>query len=240
VTFGWDNSFFARLLAPIKSRFRAILKSTEGMYTEDDLTNEAWLAAQDIQAESGQVFAPEDHGFQEAVLRRLWKAFGKYADSAMSFAFRLDKDKLNDDGDFSPSSLSARLSSPIQYQPLEALEQAEERAARAEILANRFTEAIAYLLTFAHFDNDKRRVAHHLSIPLRTLTIRVDHAAAMAELQPSIFDGIETIPRDFLPPAGRPRCPAPEVTAAWVRICAPVPARQRHIFSLRARTFTIG
>jgi len=238
LAFDWDNSFFAKLLAPIKGRFKAILKSSEGMYTEDDLTNEAWLAAQDIQAEAGQNLEPEDHSFQEAVIARLWRVFGKYADAAMSFASRLDKDQRNDNGDFLPNSISARLFSPVQYQPLEALEKAEERAARAEILANRFTEAIAYLRTFAHFGDDQRRVAHHLSIPLHTLTARVDRAALMAKQQPSIFDGMETIPHDFVPLAGKPIYRPPVVPTAWARVCVTAPARQRHIFSLVSRLFT--
>jgi hypothetical protein len=233
------NSFFSRLIAPILNRLKKIANSSRGLHTVDDLKAEAWLAAKDINAEQAADFQPEDRSFQDAIVSRLWKGFGMYADAAMHFAFRLDKEEQNDDGDFLPNSIGARLTGPTHYQPLEALELSETQAEQGRLLEERYAEAIAYLRTLDHFDSDKQRIANHLSIAVRTVGARVDRAAAMVERQPSLFDGIESIPLDFVPLPGRPTYQSWIAPTTWAHVCLVRRPRQDHIFSTVPRAFTI-
>jgi hypothetical protein len=237
MAFNRDNSFLARLITPILDRLKKIAGSSRGFHTIEDLKSEAWLAAEDLKSEHGIDFEPEDRSFQDAIVSRLWKAFGKYADVAMHFAVRLDNEERNDDGDFLPNSISARLSGPIHHQPLEALELAEVYAEQERVLTDRFAEAIAYLRTLHHFDEDKQRIARHLSIAVRTFVARADRAAAIAERQPSLFDGIETIPLDFVPLPGHPTYQSWRTSTVWARICTVMRPRQKNIFSKAPRVF---
>ncbi|WP_206685649.1 hypothetical protein, partial [Escherichia coli] len=74
-----------------------------------------------------------------------------------------------------------------------------DAAVAVRAISGRFSEAIAYLRTFERFDGDAMRVATYLAIGARTLNRRVARASYTEETQPSMFDGIEAIPADFVP-----------------------------------------
>ncbi|MFM0160688.1 hypothetical protein [Paraburkholderia sediminicola] len=226
-----DNSFFTRLISPMLDQLRRLAHGTRGEHSVDDLKNEAWLAAQDIHDETGVDLAPEDESLQQAILTKLRKAFGRFANRKMRYAVQLDHEQAGDDGEFLPNSLASSLAAPDAYEPEIAIERAEESAASEDRLAGRFTEAVAYLRTLDHFDNDSGRVAVHLAITMGVFKSRLASAATMAELQRSLFDGIETIPRDFVPLRGRAARLMARASIEWERICVLVKPRQQRLFS---------
>jgi hypothetical protein len=232
-----NNSFFARLLAPMLGQLQRIAGGSHGDQTVDDLTSEAWIAAHEISEEHGVEFEPEDETFQQAILSKIRKVFGKFADRKMRYAKRLDQEHIGDDGDALPNSLSATLAGPDSYQPEIALEMSEEHAGRAQFLTDRFTEAIAYLRTLDHFDHDHPMIASHLAITEGALKSRLGRAEMMAELQPSLFDGVEVIPRDFVPLPGHPRVPAWKPRSRWGSLCLSAKRCQLRLFSLRPALF---
>ncbi len=212
-------------------QLRRLAHSTRGEHSVDDLKNEVWLAAQDIHDEAGVEFEPDDESFQEAILTKLRKAFGRFANRKMRYAVQLDHDQAGDDGEFLPNSLASSLAAPDVYEPEIAIERAEEHAASEDRLAKRFTEAGAYLRALDHFDNDAGTVAAHLAITMGVFKSRLARAATMAECQQSLFDGIETIPRDFVPLRGRAVRLMARASIEWAHICAFVKPRQQRLFS---------
>jgi hypothetical protein len=217
-----DNAFFARLITPMLEQLRRIARGTRGEHSIDDLKAEAWIAAHDIQHEEGIEFEPEDDGFQQAILSKLRKTFGKFANRKMRFALQLDHEQPGNDGEFLPNSVAASLAGPQSYEPEVALELAEERAVHELCLIERFTEAVAYLRTFSHFDHDKRAIATYLAIPMSTLETRLRCAERIAASQRSIFDRVEVVPLDFMPRRGRVRSVPRRVPTSWRLACTPV------------------
>ncbi|KVS70361.1 hypothetical protein [Burkholderia cepacia] len=214
-------AFFQRITILIRKQLERIAWSSEGDHSVDDLTSETWLIVDELHADPDAAPDPGDESLRNMIVARLQRQFGKFVNRKERFALRIDRDDIDDDGDFLPSAVGARLSSPEKYEPLVALEMREEAAAAARVIGGRFSEAIAYLRTFERFDGDAVRVATYLAIGPRTLNRRVARASHTEETQPSMFDGIEAIPADFVPLAGRwasPRLPhhyRPACAAAW-------------------------
>jgi len=226
-----DDSFFARLVSPMLEQLRRLAHGTRGEHSVDDLKNEAWLAAQDIHEEGGVEFEPEDESFQQAILTKLRKAFGRFANRKMRFAVQLDHEQAGDDGELLPNFLASSLTASDDYEPEIALERAEESVARENHLGERFTEAVAYLRALDHFDNDCNRLVEHLVITLGVFKSRVARAELMAQRQPSLFDGIEAVPRDFVPLRGRAVRLIAQASIEWRRICALMRPHQQRLFS---------
>ncbi len=231
MAFDHDDAFFTRLIAPMLGQLRRLAAATRGEQTVDDLKTEAWLAARDIQTERGAEFQPEDEGFQQAIVAKLRKAFGRFANRKMRFAHQLDHEARGDDGDFLPNSIGSRLSAPEAYEPQIAIEAIERHAEYTERLASRFTEAIAYLRVLAHYDDDKREIADYLAISIGGLDGRLARAETFAELQASLFDGIENVPADFLPPRAQKRSARGRLLMTWKRVCFLMRPRQESLFS---------
>lgn len=214
-------AFFQRITSLIRKQLERIAWSSEGDHSVDDLTSETWLIVDELHADPDAAPDPDDESLHDMIVARLQRQFGKYVNRKERFALRIDRDDIDDDGDFLPSAVGARLSAPEKYEPLVALEMREDAAAAARAIGGRFSEAIAYLRTFERFDGDAVRVATYLAIGARTLNRRVARASHTEETQPSMFDGIEAIPTDFVPHAGRWASPPlphhyrPACAAAW-------------------------
>jgi hypothetical protein len=224
-----EATFFERLIDPMLDQLRRIASTTKKEYTVEDLKVDAFIFANDYQQELGVELEPENEELQKAVLKKLWKAFGKFANRAMRTAFRLDQESVDADGERQGNSVAASLIAPDTYEPEVALERAQEYAGNTRSLNARFCESIAYLRVLDHFDNDKAMIARHLAIHARTLDARLSRAEVFAKFQPSVFDGIEVLPDDFFPRRGlRRRRPA---LASFHRLCEEVRPWQAHLFS---------
>ncbi|KVL15005.1 hypothetical protein [Burkholderia sp. MSMB1826] len=200
-------AFFQRVIGLIRKQLERIAGSSQGDHSVEDLTNEAWLIVDELHVEPDANPDPEDEGVRELIVTRLQREFGRFVNRQERFATRIDRDDVDDDGDFMPNAIAARLSAPEKYEPLASMEMREEAAAAARIIGERFSEAVAYLRTFERFDGDKVGVARHLAIGLRALDRRVSRASHVEWTQPSMFDGIEAIPADFMPHPGRWNAP---------------------------------
>ena len=209
------QNFFARLISPMLDQLRRIAHGTRGEQSIDDLKAEAWIAAQEVSREIGEVIEPDDERMQTAVLSKLRKAFGKFVNRKMRFAVQLDHERAGEDGEFIPNSIAAGLAAPEGYEPEFVLTSKEDQVAREMLLTHRFSEAVAYLRTLSHFDHDKRVIAEYLAIPISTLNGRLRRAEHSALIQPSMFDGVESVPANFVPrrghrhlelPKGRRQC----------------------------------
>lgn len=210
-------AFFERVVALIRDQLKRIARSSEGDHSVDDLTSETWLIVDELHADPDAAPSPEDESVRDMIVSRLQKQFGKFVNRKERFAARLDRDDVNDDGDLMPNSVGARLSAPDTFEPLMALELREEAAAAALVINGRFSEAVAYVRTFDRFDGDARRVAGYLAVGMQTLGRRVSQAEHMERTQPSMFDGIEAIPADFVPAPGRWN--SPPLTHQYRGIC---------------------
>ncbi|MBW5807469.1 hypothetical protein FOZ70_22320 [Burkholderia sp. COPS] len=214
-------AFFQRITSLLRKQLERIAWSSEGDHSVDDLTSETWLIVDELHADPDATPDPDDEDLRDMIVARLQRQFGKFVNRKERFALRIDRDDIDDDGDLLPSAVGARLAAPEKYEPLVALEMREDAAAAARAIGGRFSEAIAYLRTFERFDGDAVRVATYLAIGARTLNRRVARASHTEETQPSMFDGIEAIPDDFVPLAGRWASPPlphhyrPACAAAW-------------------------
>jgi hypothetical protein len=226
-----SDRFFARLIAPMLAQLKRIAGSTHGEQSVDDLKSEAWMAARELSDDQDVDFEPEDETLQQAVLSKLRKSFGRFTNRKLTFAVRLDQERIGDDGDFLPNSVAAGLTGPQGYQPEIALDLSEDHARRARLLNERFAEATAYLYIFDHFDHDDLAVASHLGISTNVLRARLGWAEIMAERQRSLFDGTETVPRNFVPLAGRARVVARTDSGQWNSICLWTKRGQLRLFS---------
>ncbi|TAL92543.1 MAG: hypothetical protein EPN73_25245 [Paraburkholderia sp.] len=220
---------FARLIAPMLKHLKRIAGSTQGEYTVDDLKSEAWLVFADLREHLGEDVEPEDEQLQSTVIAKIQKFFGRFVNRPMRFAARLDRDDVDDDGDFVTNSIAARLSAPEAYEPHVAFEQREESDEARRVLGARFSEAVAYLRVLDHFDGEKPVIARYLEIHSRTLDARLMRAETFAKLQPSMFDGIEVLPDDFLPRRGVVRRRVAVI--GFHRVCDKVRPWQTHLFS---------
>jgi hypothetical protein len=197
-------NFFSRLITAIRPDLSRIAYKSEGEVTADDLASEAWLMAAELSPEHEAPPDPGDKAFQQKLLGRLYNRFVKFADKRLKYAVRLDKEETNDSGDTMPNAVAASLAAPEQYEPLFALAR-DEAAAEADVdeeskLACRFAEAVAYVRLFHAFDQDRGAISDHLLIARCTLRRRVKRAEMTVEIQPSLFDGVASVPPDFVPP----------------------------------------
>ncbi|WP_052131839.1 hypothetical protein [Caballeronia zhejiangensis] len=222
-----NESFYSRLIAPMIKELERLAGITRGEQSVDDLKAEAWIAASEINNAAGRAFEPEDRTFQQAIVDRLRKAFGRFANRAMRFAARLDHEETDGEGELQ-LGLAATLAAPQAYEPETALIEAEEARGRERAVRERYTEAVAYLRVLDRFDEDRTAIARYLAIRRSTLDSRLRKAEETARQQSSMFDGVTRIPDDFCPPQGRymraspthrrrqiaPRCPS---VGAWQR-----------------------
>lgn len=229
------DGFFGRLIAPLLGQLERLARATQGEHSVDDLKAEAWLAAHDIQQEAGTEFEPEDVGFHEAILSRLQKAFGKFVNRAFRFAVRLDEEREADDGNTRQSSVAASLAAPANYEPEACIEAVEADRERERRLEERFAEAIAYWRALAHVDDRHEALATHLAITPDVLRRRLAIAGVTLQRQPSLFDGVETIPVDFRAAPGSPLRPLTRRNWSWRNTCGHArPAQQRLFHPLLA------
>ncbi|MBO2954302.1 hypothetical protein [Burkholderia pseudomallei] len=228
-------AFFQRVTSLIRKQLERIAWSSEGDHSVDDLTSETWLIVDELHADPDATPDPDDESLRDMIVARLQRQFGKFVNRKERFALRIDRDDIDDDGDLLPSAVGARLSAPEKYEPLVALEMREDAAVAARAISCRFSEAVAYLRTFERFDGDAVRVATYLAIGARTLNRRVARASHVEETQPSMFDGIEPIPADFIPHPGRWN--PPPLAQQYRGACAIAWPVQRQLFMRYCKLF---
>jgi hypothetical protein len=113
---------------------------------------------------------------------------------------QVDKDEESDDG---APKWSEQLKARSSSDPLKQLVRRENAMEAEAKLRASYSQAAAYLHTFARFKHDREGVCVHLVISTGVLTRRMDDAQATTLVQPSLFDGKQRIGSRFKAESGR-------------------------------------
>lgn len=191
---------FQSFLTTMKAKFNRISKATKNEKEVEDLHNDAYVLALDIGDRRGRPVDLSDPEDQDLVMRELYLENVKRADFRMRYAVRIDEEP---EGEGPGISWVERLPAAASSDPLISL-LAQESAVDVEAkLAERYSQATAYAITFGNFKNDRQKVCAHLVISDWALYRRVTSAIHTVKVQPSMFDRVERIPADFMPLQGK-------------------------------------
>lgn len=185
----------------------------------DDMQGEAWLIAEKIELRRGRAVNFADAADQETVLAWLYRELVTYAEKAVRFAIRLDKDWDSED---SPGNLLDQLlTAPDHSDPMARMLDEQAQRDVLEALQASYSQAAAYVILLDRFDWEMVALAEHLRVVLTTLHGRIAWSCRHMKMQPSLFDRVQVVPSDFLPTQARmlatrtPSIEAPTVQLAW-------------------------
>lgn len=182
---------------------RRIAGATRGDMNVEDVKQEAWLVAADIEQRRGYPVDFSDPGDQESVLKWLYCKLVKFAEKQMRHAVRIDKDWDQEDAEVAAGALARLLTSPLDSDPLVRLQQAEDEVDYSKIVRHSYSEASAYVLLLIRFDWDVEALASDLRITVPTLRKHLKSCGIRAKVQPSLFDGLAVIDPAFEPRRAR-------------------------------------
>jgi len=182
---------------------RRIAGATRGDMSVEDVKQEAWLVAADIEQRRGYPVDFGDPDDQESLLKWLYCKLVRFAEKQMRHAVRIDKDWDHEDAEVAASALARLLTSPLESDPLVRLEQAEGEADFAKIARRSYSEASAYVLLLIRFDWNVDELAADLRVAAQTLRKRLKSCGIRAKVQPSLFDGLAVIDPAFEPRRAR-------------------------------------
>lgn len=180
---------FEHFLESQAASLKRIANKTRGSHDADDLRAEAWLVAIEIGKRAGAAIDLGHPANQDTVLAWLYKRFVAYVDGKLKQSI----DQI--DGDSMP--WHERLAAPREVEPLAQLIRADEEA--TELPAKGFSQFTAYMVLLKRCELSLAKLATYLDITFPTLQRRVETVSAHADVQPSMFDGVETVPKEFEP-----------------------------------------
>lgn len=180
---------------------RRIARNTHGDMTVDELKNEVWLVAKDIERKRGypvNFTSSDDH---QVVLSWMYMEFVTKRHSVNRYAVHLDQE--HDIGDGDAVRLLDRLAADDAANPLMRLILLEDAVDAEELLAASYSQAAAYVAVFYCFRYDREKICAYLVVSDGALMARVRFAIRTVRMQSSLFDGVETIDESFMPMRGR-------------------------------------
>jgi hypothetical protein len=183
---------------------RRIAGATRGDMSVEDVKQEAWLVAADIEQRRGYPVDFADPQDQESVLRWLYCKLVKFAEKQMRHAIRIDKDWDQEDAEVAASVLARLLTSPLDSDPLVRMQQAEDDIDYESAVRHSYSEASAYVLLLVRFDWDIEALAADLRVAVQALRRRLRLCGIKAKVQPSLFDGLAVVDPTFEPRRARP------------------------------------
>lgn len=190
---------FQSFIAKMKVRFNRLAKSTRSEKEVEDLHNDAMVIALQIAHDRGRHVDLSDPDDEDLVMRELYLENMKRGDWKMRYAVRIDHQP---DWDEEGTSMLERLPAHASSDPLVSLLVNESAIDPDTLVRESYSQASAYMVTFGRLV-DQKRICAHLLIPKKTLWRRVSSAVDAYKQQPSVFDGKERIPADFLPLPGK-------------------------------------
>jgi len=191
-------------LAFIKRRqanFVGLARATRNQSSPDDLKQEAWIMALEIGERQQRQINFGDVQDEQLILGALNIKYVKRGTKSVRYALSIDQTVDGDDGEINPWANS--LVAQETADPIISLMQLESALDEKTLLANSYSQAVAYVRIFVHFKNYRDQVCAHLCISGNTLRNRVHTAAQSVRVQASLFDGVERIADNFMPPRGR-------------------------------------
>lgn len=185
----------------------------------DDMQGEAWLIAERIALRRGRAVDFADNADQETILSWLYRELVTFAEKAVRFAVRLDRDWDREDS--AGSMLSRMLAAPAHSDPFARMMDEQAQCEVLESLQASYSQAAAYVILLDRFNWEMTALAEHLRIVLATLRSRIAWSCRHMKIQPSLFDRVQAMASDFVPTQARlfatPTSPAeaPTVQMAW-------------------------
>lgn len=183
----------------------------------DDLASESWILAIEIAQRRGWSFDFSDQDDQDTLLAWMHNRFVKYAEKAVRFAIKLDRNWDNDDGEQTGVALARLLTAPLDTDPQVRQQALEEQEDLIAIIQHSYSEASAYVLLLVRVDWHLEDLAGLLQIGQDALKRRLRASGLRARVQPTLFDGIDKIDPNFEP---RPRLRWMSRTGQGVEACA--------------------
>ncbi len=119
---------YERFLVARQKDLSRIARATRGEYVLDDVQQQAWLTAYDIQASRGSPLCFDDADDQRLVLSYLFQHFVRYTEKNVRHAIKLDHGSSADDSGDKPHFLLGRLSTGDHDNPLNVLIDTESLA----------------------------------------------------------------------------------------------------------------
>jgi hypothetical protein len=191
---------FQAFLQKVQAGLRSLSKSTREEVTVEELESDAWIVAHDIGAKRGREIDFTDPADQNLILRALNVRNVKRPERHMLYADRIDQEPEDLEGE---GTWASRLQASESSDPLVALLDRESEIDPDEMLAASYSQAAAYVIALARFGNKRDAMCAYLVIADVTLRARMGDAAHTVRTQPSLFDRIDRIPADFMPPPGK-------------------------------------
>ena len=188
--------FFRECMAAL----RRIVAAAKGDVSLDDVKNEAWLIANDPK-ESPEPLDLTSPTHQDSLLNILYRKFVGRLRTSVGRAARLDDgwDSAEDDG---KPRLRDTLRAHDLADPLCLLEHQEQIDPLEQARLRSYSQATAYVICLTKWPSTLA-LSIYLCIKLSTLDARVRNCRAWITYQPSLFDGVEYISRDFMPARGK-------------------------------------
>lgn len=178
---------------------RKIAARTRGEMSAEDLMSEAWLIAIEIGQRRGWPFDFSDEEDQDILFAWMHNRFVKYAAKALRYAVKLDRDWGNEDSERAGTALARLLTAPLDSDPQAHRRLQEEQQELFGVIERSYSEAVAYVVLLIRVDWHIEDLAALLWVGVEVLRRRLRAAGLRARIQPSLFDGIETIDADFEP-----------------------------------------
>ncbi len=162
------------------------------------MESEVFIAISDFEVKYERDFDHLSFIDQDWLCKGLYFKFVKRIDHKLKYAHRIDQELETADGSTWITELPAEeTSDPLQYALFE-----ENNREIEQLLADSYSEAKAYVISFDHFNQDKNELSTFFNITCDTLNKRVNRALLRVRLQPSIFDRVEKIDQSFFPLPG--------------------------------------
>lgn len=108
---------FERILTTRRSDLRRIAARTQGEMSVNDLASEAWLIAIEIGIKRGWSIEFDNEDDQDMLFAWMHNRFVKYAEKAVRFAVKLDRDWDDESGESMGAALARLLTAPLDSDP---------------------------------------------------------------------------------------------------------------------------
>lgn len=195
------NSFLI-FQASRQKDFQQIARATQGEYSAEDLENEAWVIADQIGKKRGADIDFADPDDQQLVMRWLYNEVVRYTDKNVRCAVRLDKDWDMEDSESAENRLAALLEPQSWSDWHQSSDFEEEQLALLKIIEISYSQFSAYMILLNRFGWDLEELADALKFALARIENRIAASHKHMSFQPSLFDRIEMVDRDFKPMRG--------------------------------------
>lgn len=206
VTVAAVDGFLGEFLKHRTRDLARIARQSRGRAEVGDLISEAWLFVMEQELKRGIPLDPASVQDQELLLGFLYNKHINFVNPVSRFGISLDQ-VLEDAGGDELPALMDRQRAPESCEPLQYLLGLDEDIPDPfAVVAASYSQAAAYLILLERFAWSAIGLAELFCISVRALLVRLCQAGEVLRVQPSLFDGIERVSRDFQP-APRRRLP---------------------------------